>query len=277
MPASFEVGDEIPLTWAIDVAGTPTNATVVLTVTLPDGTSLTPTVSNPTTGNYAAKFTAATAGRYAYRWVATGAVVAAESGTFTVGTDYTTLALLKTSLGLTSDTNDDAALARAISTASRAIDAYCGTQFYPSTEARTFAPSSSGDVWVDRFTSTVGLVVQTGTDGAFSTTVGSNDVLPWPHNAPKTGGAYCRLLIATGALPVYSLRPTVQVTAQWGWHYVPEQVADATLIKAAHLFRRKDSPDGVAGSGEFGVVRISRYEDPDVVSLLAPYVQVGIA
>lgn len=190
--------------------------------------------------------------------------------------DYTTLALLKTSLGIT-DTSDDAALSRAITTASRAIDLYTGTAFSPTTEARTFYPTSSGDVWVDRFTSTTGLVVKTGTDGTFPTTILSTDVVPWPPSAPSKGGAYCRLLIPTAALPTGSLRPTVQVTAAWGFDPCPEVVADATLIKAAHLFRRKDSPDGVAGSGEFGVVRISRYEDPDVVSLLAPYVQVGIA
>jgi hypothetical protein len=232
-------------------------------------------VSNPSTGNYSASYTPTLNGPHRYRWVATGAVVDADSGTFEVGC-YCQLADLKTSLGIT-DTDDDDALVRAIGAASRAIDQATGTHFYQVTEARLYSPLDCYDVWVDRFTSTTGLVVKTGTDGSTWTTVTSTDVVTWPNNAPSRGGAYCRLRVPTGVLPVGYIRPTVQVTASWGWHFVPTAVAEACLIKAAKLFRRKDSPEGVAGTSEFGVVRISRHEDPDVLMLLAPYMSVGLA
>lgn len=64
--------------------------------------------------------------------------------------------------------------------------------------------------------------------------------------------------------------PTVQVTARFGWSAVPYQVNEATILKAASLFKRKDAPFGVAGFNEFGAVRITR-KDPDVLELLSDF------
>jgi hypothetical protein len=63
---------------------------------------------------------------------------------------------------------------------------------------------------------------------------------------------------------------TLQVTARWGWSSVPIEVYEACLLKAAALYKRRDSVQGVAGFGDFGVVRIGR-SDPDVIDLLGPY------
>ncbi|MDX2921298.1 hypothetical protein PV370_25695, partial [Streptomyces sp. NE06-03C] len=66
----------------------------------------------------------------------------------------------------------------------------------------------------------------------------------------------------------------VQVTARWGWPAVPDEIVQATLIQAARLYKRKDSPEGVTGSAEWGVVRLSR-RDPDVWALIEHYVLPG--
>jgi hypothetical protein len=42
------------------------------------------------------------------------------------------------------------------------------------------------------------------------------------------------------------------------------------IMQAARLYKRRRSPEGVAGFAEFGVVRVSRV-DPDVAELLKPY------
>jgi hypothetical protein len=187
--------------------------------------------------------------------------------------DYTTSVLVKASLSIT-DSNDDTAIAACVTLASRAIDLYTGTAFGvgSSASARVYYPLDCGDVWVDRFDSTTGLVVKTGTDGTYPTTVTATDVVAWPPNAPSLGGAYCRLIIPTGVLPTGYARPTVQVTAAWGFAVTPEPVKQAALLEAARLFRRKDSPDGIAGSNEFGVIRVARSMDGDARMLLAPYV-----
>lgn len=185
--------------------------------------------------------------------------------------DYTTLSALKSDLDV-HDTDEDAALQRAITAASRAIDRWTGTTFYPVTETRVFATRDPYKVWVDQFTSATNLVVKTGTSGLYASTIADTDYVLWPYNAPKRLQSY-RRIDSPGARFSVENRPTVEVTATWGWDFLPDDVERAARIKAAHLFRRKDTPDGVAGSSEYGVVRISKYEDPDVVLLLNPFSQ----
>lgn len=69
----WDLGDTVPL--GVDVrnsAGVLVNAaTIALTITLPDGSVLTPTPVNPSTGRYEYDHTAAVAGRHLVRWLAT--------------------------------------------------------------------------------------------------------------------------------------------------------------------------------------------------------------
>lgn len=51
---------------------------------------------------------------------------------------------------------------------------------------------------------------------------------------------------------------------------IPTPVRQAILLYAAKFYRRKDSPDGVAGTSENGLIRTGRY-DSDAEQLLAPY------
>jgi len=66
----------------------------------------------------------------------------------------------------------------------------------------------------------------------------------------------------------------VSITGVWGWPAVPAAVKQACRLQVARVFKRADSPLGVAGFGEFGVVRVTQL-DPDVKALLAPYRLVG--
>lgn len=70
----FDLGDTVPLGVEIrDDAGALTDAaSVVLTITLPDGTTATPTVTHSSTGVYTCLYVPATAGRYLARWTSTG-------------------------------------------------------------------------------------------------------------------------------------------------------------------------------------------------------------
>jgi hypothetical protein len=60
---------------------------------------------------------------------------------------------------------------------------------------------------------------------------------------------------------------TVSVTStRWGWAAVPDRVKEATLVGAKDLAGLRDTRFGVAGFGEFGVVRMR--ENPQVRMLL---------
>lgn len=197
---------------------------------------------------------------------------------------YCTVEEVRSQLGDTGSKLDTALLERAVSAASRAVDRFCGRRFYqdPAPVARQFNPIDVYCALVDDISSKTGLVVQTdnmGT-GTYTTTLGPNDYRLEPLNAEQYGPAYSwtRIVSQRPWLQSYTgpLRPPyLQVTARWGWSAVPDEVAEATILKATSLFSRKDAPFGIAGFGEFGV-RISR-RDPDVVELLSPYQLAGIA
>lgn len=57
---------------------------------------------------------------------------------------------------------------------------------------------------------------------------------------------------------------------------VPAHLRDATLLLTSRWFRRRLSPEGVAGFGEFGAVRVSRV-DADVELLITPKRSWGFA
>ena len=60
---------------------------------------------------------------------------------------------------------------------------------------------------------------------------------------------------------------TVQVVGVFGFNAVPDEVNYATIIQAAKLYKRKDSPLGVI-SGEYGAMRVGVRLDPQVSELV---------
>lgn len=200
-----------------------------------------------------------------------------------IANGYATLAELREHMGDTSTTLTAAVAERAIEAASRAIDRHCGRWFYQeaATSVRVYRPEDAHTAWVDDISTQTGLVVKTDTtgDGTYATTWASTDYQLEPTNADVVGAgttvqpyAWWRIVaIDRYTFPSSTRRPTLQVTARFGWSAVPDDVQLACLIKSSALFERRNSPQGVAGFGDMGVVRISRFGDPDVVELLAPY------
>jgi hypothetical protein len=82
----FDLGDVVPLDFrTVDGNGNPANAgSVALTIGKPDGTSETPAVTNPETGQYRVNYVPTLEGLHTVRWVATGANAAASQDVFNV-------------------------------------------------------------------------------------------------------------------------------------------------------------------------------------------------
>lgn len=184
---------------------------------------------------------------------------------------------LKTHLGI-SDSTDDTTIATAVAAANSAVVNWCGRTFDTTTSSsaseRVYHPKSPTLVVTDDFHTTDGLVVKTGGDGVYDVTLTLNtDYVVEPLNGREDGIAVpYRHIRANAWLFDADIFPTVQVKAAWGWASVPDDVKLATLIKAARLFKRKNSPEGVLGGfQDFGAIRVTNREDPDVVMLLASY------
>lgn len=180
---------------------------------------------------------------------------------------------------------------RAINAASRAIDQYCHRHFYQdgtvaSPVARTF-PSPCDlrclelGAFNDLASPTLTLKTDAAGDGTFETTWSASDyeLLPVsPASGPElqpytsirsTGTLLFPVVTSTGKTA------RVEITGIWGWPAVPNSVNQACLLLAARLFSRKESPQGVAGFGEFGQIRVAP-NDRDVTALLDPYRRVAV-
>jgi hypothetical protein len=195
------------------------------------------------------------------------------------GTTYATLVELKLQLGIT-DTTEDTLLNKALSTASRAVEKACGNRVFTldgSATARVYVPQGNYDLDVDDIGTLTGLLVETGS-GTTYTTLPATAYETTPTTALVRGEPITSLndLGYAGVWWSGGVTPRVRVTACWGWPAIPDEVSQATLITAARLFRRKGSPEGVAGFGDMGVVRVPKL-DPDVQAMLQPLKRYAIA
>jgi hypothetical protein len=192
-----------------------------------------------------------------------------------ISNGYATLNQVKAALRI-SDTVDDSLLEMAIESASRAIDGHAGRYFYSSgTATRYYAAQDSYLVQTDDISGTA-LTLQTssGGDGVFDTTWDQIDYQLEPLNGNVDGleVPFTRIRAVENYLyPVESDQALIKVTAVFGFAAVPIGITQACVIQSSRIFKRLDSPLGIAGFGDMGAMRVSRYLDPDVEQLVAPY------
>ncbi|HZN76388.1 MAG TPA: hypothetical protein VFC00_32575 [Micromonosporaceae bacterium] len=175
------------------------------------------------------------------------------------------------------ETVDDAYVALAATSASRAVDNHTFRQFgkVDASEARRYTARwdrrrSRFMVEIDDLYDATGLVV--------TVAAGTVDVLELePVNALKVGKVYERIVIE----PESANRPTGReanevtvTTAKWGWPAFPAPVKQAALLQGNRFIWRRDAPAGVAGSPDSGSeVRLLARLDADVAVALTDYVR----
>jgi hypothetical protein len=200
----------------------------------------------------------------------------------TITNGYATKNQVKAALRIgTADTLDDDLIDNCVGAASRLIDGYCNRRFWQTgtAEARIFQAEDSFYCSIDDIAGTaLTLKSSTQADGNFDLTWsrsdyqleplnGNLDGLTWSYDKIRAVGDYLFPTVNAN----YGEQALVQVTAIFGWPSVPEPVTQATIIQASRIFKRYDSPLGVAGFGDLGAIRVSRYLDPDMAQLVEPY------
>lgn len=277
------------------VQSVPTDPTAVsCVITDPTGTTTTHTyngtapadITKTGTGAYALVIPCVLAGVWAFEWIGTGTASDVASGTWTVSPLaspqlYCTPDELKSRLSIT-DTADDFEITTAVEAACRSIDEICGRYFWRGTDTRTYVPESLYGQQLDDIVSVTTFKVDFDGDGVFEQTwtQGTDYALtvsPGKYNAAAKGEQWpytgIQVIAASKYIPFvwpWSHQDRIQVTGVFGWPAVPLAVKQAALIAAADLFKIKDAPFGVAGFGEFGVVRVQA--NPRVMSLLRRYI-----
>src|SRR5690606_24270671 len=172
------------------------------------------------------------------------------------------------------DTRDDAAMERALVAATAWINEYCGRNFNDAETAaqRVYRPLSRATCFVDDLHTTDDLVVSVN-----GSELSDDSYLLEPLDGVVIGTPrwpYTKVVLTDNSFTV-SRAATVSVTARWGWAEVPSPVKEACLIAASELFKLKDSPFGVAGGDEFGIVRIGKHS-PRVMAQLNLYRRRGV-
>jgi hypothetical protein len=296
---TYDLGDGVPLRYlATDRDGNPVAASVTLTITRPDGTVDSVATVATTLGQYdAATYVPVAIGDYTWKFVASGAITDVATGVFTVASQapalYAELPAVKNQLGKITTDDRDEMIQAAILAASRMIDMECGLwpgAFRADAIASTRTVDLTGSVRavphvygrppirsavnVPAIASATGIVVSGGhlLTGVYAT-LPTGSFVTGPPGAPNLGEPIMWLGLSN--ITLYGI-DSLQVTARWGWPTIPSQIEMATRLMAARLYRRKDSPQGVITSADWGAVRVSR-TDPDVHALIFPFMTPGFA
>lgn len=188
---------------------------------------------------------------------------------------YCTLADVKAALRI-QDTIDDALIENSINSASRLIDQYCNRNFYSGVagEVRYYKADDGYTCWIDD-AQTITEVVTASTDPTiFDTTWATSDYQVNPVNRLANGGYYpitAITAIDNYLFPTWGDMALVRVTGTFGWPSVPEPVKFAAIIQASRLFKRLESPLGVAGVSDIGIMRVGSNIDGDVAQLINPF------
>jgi len=193
---------------------------------------------------------------------------------------YCTLADVKSALRLT-DNVDDGLLEKAVESASRRIDGYCGRFFYKTAStAINLYPINEYLLRMpeDLANSTVTIKIDTNANGTYATTLTQGvDYILEPTDASLRGYPYVHARMVGGAtFPLFTVPsfPTCQVTGFWGWDAVPADVSQACVLLAMRQFARLNAALGVVGFADMALQ--VRAIDPDVRDLLNQYVVFGV-
>jgi hypothetical protein len=186
---------------------------------------------------------------------------------------YATLNQLKAAVRIT-DAIDDSLLEMAVESASRMIDAECDRSFFTSgTATRDFTPNDAYTVDTDDLTQIVSVKIDDDGDLTYAITLQTSDYQAEPVNRLVSGNTfpiYRLRMIGDYLLPLWGQQATVRIEGVYGFTPTPIQITQATIIQASRIYKRLDSPLGVAGFGDMGAIRVGKV-DPDVAQLIRPF------
>lgn len=176
------------------------------------------------------------------------------------------------------DTEDDAELATAITTASREVDDHTNRQFGQVAGATTFYYTARYDydtgLWradIDDLPNTTSLVVTV--DG---TTISSAGYSLKPRNAVAKGKVWTLLVWTRDAeaQPCGKDDEVAITSPSWGWPSIPAAIKHGTKIQLERVHWRRGAPAGVAGSPEAGSeIRLLAKLDVDAAFAVRHYVR----
>jgi len=267
---AYDLGDVAALSIQVkDSTGTLANGgAVVATVTLPDATTQTPTVTNPSTGVYSVQYTPTLVGRHAIRWVITGVNAGAFSDAFDVAAaDLRGLISLqdaKDALNIpASSTSNDDELRLFVSAATQVIE-YLAGNILTQTVSDVFDGGYSTVLLTQQPINSVTSVTENGT------------TLPAASYAVNLAAGTVSRIIGTTWYSFLPGKQNVTVNYSTGSAIVPAsvQLAARELVRHWWQFGQQGNRPAFGAStiGEYDGIMVNGYAVPNrVIQLLAPH------
>jgi hypothetical protein len=181
-----------------------------------------------------------------------------------LGDPYISTAQLRDVLGIT-DSSEDVLVARACAGATSAINNKSGFSTFWNTGTAVTRIVDTGGKLVPKRTSTpyFKLILPDGIASAAGLVVtGYASASLLPSDAILRGQPATSIKLPWGSVP-----DELSITAIWGWPSLPDDIIMAAQFQAQRYYKRRGSPEGLAGSAEWGIARIPRL-DPDVQAIL---------
>ena len=160
-----------------------------------------------------------------------------------------------------------------VNSVSRAIDDACGRFFYSAAGTVLYTAEDFLYLPIDDFSAITAVVIDeqnTGTPNVTLTTgtdyrpEGTSAIPGFPYTAIRITS------FGTKTLPV-GVTEGVSVRGTRGFAAVPQPIVAATLLQCVRTHARRNSPYGVAGSPDGGIIRLLSRLDPDVELMIRPY------
>lgn len=189
-----------------------------------------------------------------------------------MATALASVAELRQHMGI-DDSYDDDQLDRVLDAAAAWIESPsgCDRTFDIGTSAtKVFDPIRQDVVRVPDLQTVTSIKTDSAGNRTYATTLTTSDYDLWPYSGPP----YSEIRARTWASRGFTPGTLVQVVGTWGYEQdggVPAPVKLACLLLAARWFKRHEAPFGILSSVDLGQFERLSKEDPDVVTLLAPY------
>ena len=188
---------------------------------------------------------------------------------------YVTRADVQNALGLGTATlvPDSEEIDQVVTAVSRTIDDYCGRFFYSVAGTVTLTADDYLFLPIGDWSSVTSVKTDENNDGTCEVTLTSGTDYRLATNKVVPGWPYTAIQITSFGSHTLPLGVTegVEVVGTRGWSSIPAPIVAAALLQSSRVHARRQTPYGVAGSPEGGIVRLLSRLDPDVELMIRPY------
>lgn len=177
------------------------------------------------------------------------------------------------------DTASDSMVEQIVTAVSRWIDNFTERRFYLAQETRYYTADYDDELWIDDIRAVTSLKTDTDANRVYETEWATTDYDLMPDNAALENKPYTRIILAENGKNSFptKVKKGIQLIGSYGYAADTSTgrctiIKEACLLQSERIYKRKDTPLGIAGAPALGEQRVNIPGlDPDVKSMLDPF------